>query len=221
MSKAVLLFLIFTLLAWGGVRVSAQGLVAFPTGNAAWTVSFTPSSSASAETNSNSPQKKPSQIDVTQLNHVKRIQITWTDGTTTEQWAIPPMPVNFEEDPRNGSIDPNLADSQSEGYIKFAIPCDSRAFRWLTPATLKEKDPISYEGTLCFHYAGQDSPVPGAEAQPREAWIDAKTLLPVALDTGTSLAVFTFASKPPTGPLVMPVKFQKAINYYKLVTGYR
>ena len=222
MNKICSLFLAVGLLPSFSLSVSANSLVEFPSGDAAWTVNFSPSA-ANAESGaaSTKQQKQPSKIEVTQINKVRRIQITWNDGTTTEQWALPPLPVNFEEDPRNGSIDPNLVDSPSEGYIKFVLPCDASAFHWVTPSARQEKDPIGYQGIQCFHYLGHDSPAPGAKPQSRETWIDSNTLRPVALDTGTSLAVFTFAPKAPIGPLVIPAKFKKAIDYYKLVTGYR
>ena len=79
---------------------------------------------------------------------------------------------------------------------------------------------------MCYHYLGSAvQPLSGLGGktpikEKREAWIDSKTLLPVAVDTGASLAVFTFAAKPPVGPLVPPPNFKKEIDYYKGVMGY-
>jgi hypothetical protein len=192
--------------------------VAFPAGDAAWTVSFAPSSAPAR--NAGVSSKAPSQVEVTQIKKIRRVLITWNDGSTTQQWAIPPLPVNFEEDPRTGAIDPNQSGSSSEGAIKFTCPYDLSAFSWVSPSTLKEKDPVDYEGKRCFHYRGQDQAYPGGPVEMREAWIDSVTLQPIALQAGNILATFTFAKKPPVGPLDIPPKFKKEIDYYKVVMGY-
>ena len=37
------------------------------------------------------------------MNNVKSIRVTWNDGTTTEKWSIPNLPVVFKAAP-NGSV---------------------------------------------------------------------------------------------------------------------
>jgi hypothetical protein len=51
-----------------------------------------------------------------------------------------------------------------------------------------------------------------------EAWVDSKTLLPVAFDDGQMLAVFTF-HPPPQTPLVAPAKYAILYEKYKTVLG--
>ena len=104
------------------------------------------------------------------------------------------------------------------------MPSDASAFDWITPQDLKEPDPVSHLQKQCYHYVGSVSftlaiNAPKMPPAKREAWIDSKTLFPVELDTDSAQYVFTFSDKPPTGPLTMPPKFQKEVNYYKAVNG--
>ena len=60
--------------------------------------------------------------------------------------------------------------------------------------------------------------IPGGSKQVQvtlhcRAWIDEKTLLPVALYDGSKLGVFTFLD-PPAGPLKVPPAIQRAIDHY-------
>jgi hypothetical protein len=48
-----------------------------------------------------------------------------------------------------------------------------------------------------------------------EAWIDSKTLLPVALDDGFMLATYTFKTGP-TEPMGLPPGFKELYKSYKI-----
>jgi hypothetical protein len=223
MNKFYLFLFIVSLLPLSFSDASAD-LVSFPTGDAAWTVDVTPdntpSSSAPAAPGTQSI-RQVKRAEVTQLGDVKRIVITWSDGKTTEKWSIPKLPVTFEEDPRNGVVTPFLNGGPTILSDNFYLTYDSFAFDWISPQALKEKDPIYYQGKQCFHYEAS-VPAPMQKfALKKEAWIDATTLLPVALDNGNSLSIFKFQEKPPTGPLTMPPAFEHAVSYYKLTMGYK
>ena len=206
--------------------------VQFPTGDSAWTVDITyPHDAATPPPQPggiNTAVAKAKRIEIAQFNNEKKIRVTWTDGHTTEQWTIPNLPVVFKEYP-NGIVFPVGNGSMERKFDDFDMPTNLSAFSWLSPACLQEKDPINFQGQLCYHYVGTtNSPAmprghsmgPGdSRTVEREAWIDSKTLLPVALNTGTSLCIFTF-QQPPTGPLDMPLKFQQGIANYKHVMGY-
>ena len=201
--------------------VHAQNLVAFPQGDAGWKVEISPQASANTAPPVAAPAH-PVHVEVTQLNKVKRIEITWSDGKKTEKWVIPGLPVVFNEDPRDGTVRPRQYGGPAEAADNAAFTYDSFAFTWITPQCLQEKDPISYKGKQCFHYLGSITvtfPVKRAPMK-REAWIDASTLLPVALNTDDMQSVFTFQDPPPTGTLTPPPAFQKEITYYKIVMGY-
>lgn len=47
-----------------------------------------------------------------------------------------------------------------------------------------------------------------------QAWVDAKTSMPVALDDSTSLYELTF-SPTPAAALVMPDRFKQTLAYYQ------
>jgi len=220
---------------------SAQS-VNFPTGNCAWTVKMTPftASDEGGATATPAPPAikalaKAATVEVTQVDNLKRIRITWTDGKTSEEWTVPKMPVVFKEDPRNGNVFPVQASTMEMQYERSTMRYDVSAFSWLNAQTLKEQAPITYQGKSCFHYfvAGVSKAPTAKDFAPggigynatvntptMEAWIEAKTLLPIALHEGPSLYTFTFPPTPPTDPLVLPAKFKKEVDYYKMVMGY-
>jgi hypothetical protein len=225
---ALISSLLFTGIAW------AAPAVQFPTGDTAWSVDFT-YSPAAAPAFTPQPGKKPlpppkraKRIEVTQVGKVKRIRIIWMDGPPTEEWAIPNLPVVFK-----GYTDGSVASVQSGSkelmYDNLDSPYDSSAFDWLTPDKLQSQTPVAYQGKQCLYYAatvaspggeGHKAGAPAAAAASRQAWIDSKTLLPVVLNTGSAVCVFTFADKPPVGPLEPPANFKQQITYYKKVMGY-
>ena len=206
--------------------------VQFPTGDSAWTVDITyPHDAATPPPQPggiNTAVAKAKRIEIAQFNNEKKIRVTWTDGHTTEQWTIPNLPVVFKQYP-NGIVFPLSSGDMEHKVDDFNMPADLSAFSWVTPACLEEKGPVSYQGQLCYHYVGTLN-APGmprghskgpaiSSTVRREAWIDCKTMLPVALDTGTSRCVFAF-QQPPAAPLNMPLKFQEAIASYKHVMGF-
>ncbi|MDD5263162.1 MAG: hypothetical protein PHD76_15065 [Methylacidiphilales bacterium] len=243
------LLLALGLFSFFNTSAHADPLVKFPEGNAAWIVEITYPSSQNNTQDPGAAQppqtpasiRKPQKIEVSQSENVRRIRITWTKGPVTEQWTIPNLPVVFKEYP-SGDVFPLQNNSNEALNDKFDMPGDLPAFAWITPALLKEKDPVSYKSHLCYHYVGSLSrPVPqsgrpgpaqGSNGKPalpppppptlvenREAWIEIKTLFPVVLNTGSSLCTFTLLPAP-DGPLDMPENFKKEIAYYKHVMGY-
>jgi hypothetical protein len=222
------------------IAASAGPFVTFPTGDAAWSVNITytnssvsnappvspPSSDGPppAYTQNAAASRKATKVEVTLLNNVKRTVITWSDAKTSERWTIPNLPVVFEGDPRDDSIASVRDGGSRQIFDSFSLSCDEDAFSWLKPEFLQGKTPVSYQDKQCFHYLGSVA-LPGVFGNnhisvKREAWIDSKTLLPVALRMEMSLSVFIFQEKPPVGPLVLPPKYKKAVDYYKAVMGY-
>jgi len=219
MNKATLGLLLAGLISLP-LPVFADDLFVFPSGNCAWTVKMgvykaaddgsAPSEMPPAPTGANN--LAPVQVDVTQVDNYKRIRITTASGKTTEEWTLPNMPVVFKEDPRNGAVFPSRLTSMEMQDERASMFIDATSFSWLNPTYLKEKTAVQCLGKSCFHYVN-----PATQA---EAWIEAKTLLPVALHQDFRFFAFSFPADPPTGPLVPPEKIQKEINYYKLVMGY-
>ena len=226
MNKNLFLFFVLGAFSLGSLGASAD-FVTFPTEDASWTVDITnhpsaASASAPGTAKNGPPPAYPTHVAVTQKGKLKRIQITWSDGKKTERWVISGLPVTFNEDPRNGQVRPIQNGSFHEKLSNLSFSYDTFAFNWITADSLQGKDPVSYQGKQCFHYLGtagiamddfRDS------QSKREAWIDSKTGLPVALDTGDAISTYTFSDKPPTDPLVPPPAFAKEFIYYKAVLG--
>lgn len=212
---------------------SADPSVQFPAGNAAWMVEITALHAAPATPPPVSPPsdpvdslKRPRKIVVTKVDNVQRINITWSTGAPTEKWSIANAPVVFKEYSNGVVFAISSLDIEALGD-NITMPYDASAFSWVTPATLKEKQPINFQNAQCYHYVGSIAipqasfpgyAAPAAVREKREAWIDSKTLLPVALATETSRCVFTFLP-PPVDPLVIPEKFKTEIARYKLNMG--
>src|ERR1700722_18907039 len=130
-------------------HLDAHAQFVFPQGDAAWKVDITPLSSDAL-----SNRAYPTHVDVTQVNKAKRIQITWSDGKTTERWAIPGLPVEFYQDPRTGLVRTLQSGGPSQMTADMNFSYDAFAFAWVKPDTLADKDPVSYQGKQCFHYLG-------------------------------------------------------------------
>jgi hypothetical protein len=166
-------------------------------------------------------------VEIVRKGDIRRNRITWSNGTTSERWSLDSLKASIVQDERNGGIfivpegDPVLGRATAVGL-------DASAFDWITPAMLQEKAAVSSAGKTCFLYKGmmpvstvnQDgntqaftllhlSPVPA------EAWIEAETLLPVALRHSDTHYAFTFQPAP-AEPLVLPSRFQNIVDRYQL-----
>jgi hypothetical protein len=203
---------------------AADDLVRFPSGNAAWTADISHHGPAAVIANPESyVPRKAKKVEVMQVNGAKRIVITWSDGKVSERWAVANLPVVFEQDPRDPKVViPVQTGSLGNKITEFEIPYDASAFAWVRPQLLEKADPVKYRNKDCFHYVGTIvyPASPGDDPPPikAEAWIDSKTLLPVALDSETTLSVFTFQN-PPTAPLEIPAVFRQRIARYKAAAG--
>jgi hypothetical protein len=91
-------------------------------------------------------------------------------------------------------------------------------FSWVNDLAYDSKG--SYNGKICMIYKTsmplENSPpkfITGVDppSLPHVAWIDEKTALPVALDNGDALYVFTF-HPPPQTPLTLPERFQEELT---------
>jgi len=211
MNKACLVSAVLGMFLFLNLEAGAD-LVIFPTGPAAWMINVTPSQASAGATTASSAQNHIVEIDVTQDNEKRRSLITWSDGKTTERWAIPRMNLILAED-SNGQAFSLL--SGALGAQILAVPFTPSSFSWISPEYLLEKDPVNYQGKPCFHYRSNQHDVQpngkNGRTVTEEAWIDSGTLLPVALDDGTNLGIFTFKKDPPP-PLTMQAKFQDAFR---------
>jgi hypothetical protein len=196
--------------------MAGADLVSFPKGDAKWVVDITYHSAGSAT----SSQPQPTHVEVAQVNGTRQTKIVWSNKETTEKWSLSAFQVVFDQ--RRGSKDVVAIDSEGpfETVTRFNETYEPSSFDWITSSCLQEKDPIEYGGKLCFHYLGSATPPMQKDPIPskREAWIDATTLLPVALDTPDCTSSFTFEKAPLEG-LSPPTPFKEVIDDYKSAMG--
>jgi hypothetical protein len=203
MSK--LLFAVLTLALLDGKFVVASDLVQFPQGVAAWTVTI--SHDGSKGVAPTTPTSSPGEgvtidkIDVEQGEKIRCSTLSFSNGDKRASWDIPGTIVIITEDTHGNPY-------VTYPSLFFKIPYLPSEFDWVSSSLLQETKPISYNGKECFHYKGKNE----------EAWIDSKTLLPVALSNGNDLATYTFLA-PPVNPPVLPPKFKQKLDYYYMTQG--
>lgn len=210
------------------VLASAEPLVKFPEGAAAWMVECRglngadPLPAAKPTDGTGTPDALNPKAMVT-LKKVEVVQdsgmrcsIThWSNGKTRQTWRLNQPPVLLTEDPSGRAL-------ATRDALLFGDFFSEQAFSWIKPEFLQGKAPVSYEGRSCWHYKGQAPALNSFTAEEEgmvtyEAWIEEKTFLPVGLNDGEQLAVFTFKKSATT--LKLPPKFQKRLDYYKTVMG--
>ena len=223
MNRArILLNLLWMLGVFLGPRVSqAQALaVQFPTGDASWTVeviSRAPRPPVPPQVGlppgQQNIQCELKKMDVTQTKDLTRTELIWSDGKKTEVWWLTSTPLMLTE-----RTDGSGVESDSLTFLSSHLRPDARMFSWVTSQTYVAKS--SYKGKACLLYEKKMEPDNRApsfitkmepELALRRAWIDGNTLLPVALDNGEVVYLFTFQPAP-EGPLTLPERFQKELK---------
>jgi len=231
MSKKSLLLSCLGWILFGTSALFANPLVNLPSGNMACTVAITahlnspapdPSmpdvqdvSAPSKDTGTNAMKA----ADIIRVGKLQRNIITWSSGTTSEAWTLIDTGLTLAEkatgptkfiyelpkaSPTRNSISPTILD------------LDADSVTWIFPRSLIGK--TAYKGKPSLHYQRGIS-LPAAIGPPRtvlyQAWIDPKTLVPIAFDDGDALYELTFSKDPPTQPLVLPDRFQKELQEYE------
>jgi len=204
----------------------AQGAeVQFPSGNASWTVRVKYHSQSGSPAPTVTPASAPpgtpvsfptpavqvviSKVDVTQTGNLCRSIVTWSDAKVTESWWLksPPWVLFDRQNP------PDIIVMTDARFLSDFRP-DASMFSWLDSQSFTDKK--SFQGKPCDYYQKVFPPFlhpPGVEPIPvlHEAWVDAKTGLPAAVDNSVALYVFTF-NPPPSDPLTLPERFQKELE---------
>lgn len=207
MNRIYPFLLLSGLVFFAPIAVFADPSVKFPSGPAAWTVDVEDSQKpVASKFNPLAPSQQKQgagikRVDVAQNDQYLCSTITSANGMSRQAWSIVGSSMFITQDSK-GSV--YMSTPNRFVYVPF-LPS---TFNWVSPAYLQEKDPVSYQGKECFHYKGPDA----------EAWVEAKTLLPVAIDDGDTLATYKFLPSPTTA-LVLPDKYQQALDSYKLYVG--
>jgi hypothetical protein len=214
-------------LLWTPLSGRAQEApVQFPTGDASWSVlvqyhskgtSMSPASApapgppgspAIAQPGGRSSSPAVRKIDVTATGNLCRSVATYSDGKTAEIWWLKsPQWVLFDR-----------RDSAGVGVLTNPMMManlrpDAALFDWVNSRSFIKRS--SYRGKDCDQYEAEFPPAnhpPGVNppAVPHHAWVESQTGLPIALDDGVALYLFTF-NPPPTVPLTMPPRFSQKL----------
>jgi hypothetical protein len=177
----------------------ANPLVQFPSGPATWTVDVSVSPSAGAL--STQVATEVVKVDVSQSERICRNEVTFKSGINRVTWSVTGTNLLLTQDPKGTAFLTPVTQF-------FNVPYTPSTFDWVSASYLQEKTPVDYGGRACFHYKGPAG----------EAWIESKTLLPVALDNGVRVASFSFGP-PPASPVVLPAKFKQILDNYAIMTG--
>jgi hypothetical protein len=208
-------------------------LVAAVPENAAWILSVT-DGKAQATTPSNQPMgvsaplaaaknRELKEIRVTKTGNLKRDIVSYGNGTTVEVWYVDGVLFTPDSNQKLTVFNYKAVQSQYGNGLGNAVASDG--FTGLDCLNLKYYDRVVFfQGQPCYHYGikvPQKQLVPGSPAQtnlpPRsaEAWINAKTSLPVGYtDSDGKLYTYHFLD-PPTAPLTLPLAYQAALAGYE------
>jgi len=204
----------------------------FPKMPAAWKVNVKPAKEkkedvpemddAAFHGQTSEPEWVLSSIEVLISEELSSSKLKFSNGKTSEIWWLKDPEMMLAENPRNNEIEIDTFPVNS-GLL---MPGES-LFRWVGAKSYKGQR--KYRGRLCNYY--KDSLIaPGQEpgfilkqqeeqgtgkVQPRataerEAWVDAETGLPVALNDSVNLYEFEFS--PPPENVTLPPKFQAAVR---------
>lgn len=219
MNKRYLLFFSLILLLTG-FPVLAAPLITLPKGDMSCSVDVTvnqaPSSTQPASPKTEIPQMK--HVEIAQVGNLRRDTITWSDGDKTETWKVLNTGFSLVEVtyPAKCIYDVPAGSFMGSYFSRKILDLTPASTSWITVASLVGQ--TDHDGKPAIHYRASvvvPSNVP--HQAPRqvfyEAWVDAKTLIPMAFDDGDYVYELTF-SDPPTAPLVMPERFQENFRYY-------
>jgi hypothetical protein len=202
--------------------VRSANLVQFPSGNTAWQVDITATPGPLTAT----------KVEVTRMNDISRVIIT-SPKSSIERWKLDSLGLFLMSFPNSSNHSIYVMSESSPQAKDISIVSDASAFQWLRSDMLTSKDPVTYNGKECLHFQtnisiaevdpvfapepaiGQSTAVPLVVKC--EAWVETKTLLPVALQHPFARYVFTFLP-PPKAPLQMPIDFQAELNRWKIAT---
>jgi hypothetical protein len=200
----------------------ADPLVVFPQGDFSCSVQVTPHEIPPKPDPAHPDIKYPPVVKamtITQIGKIRVDYIVWSDNSISQLWSLPNQGVSLSQ-----ANDPQKSVHLLRGLLRdLAIPWllrfDAKSVSWITDSALvKGSTPggvLHYQATLAMPDALYVTKPPTVTYQ---AWIDPKTLLPVAMDNGSALYALKF-SNAPAGPLVMPANLQAEMQRWKDATA--
>lgn len=188
-------------------RADAQEIshkVNFPSGDAAWSVSFD-TNDDSGQSSAPKPKQaahQMSKLDIVRMGDLRHDILTWSDGGTTDYWWEPKLEVVLSLNTGDSRIHAAKAGNMDDSRF------DDSTFNWVSASTFKGLK--SFRGTSCRTY-GMDVTTLLGEVIHYRAWIDNKTGRPLAYTNGGMIDVFSFDQPMPTPPLILPPNFQATL----------
>lgn len=217
--------LIILLCVLSGNAFSQQELFHFPKGPASWIISCSKATSSRLPADQNqdvapnagqSQPILPEKIEVEQSQTLMRSVIHYSNGRKQELWSVPQFDVILTEDPSGTAF---VTKEKTMNQSPFGVS----DFSWIDRETRVGENSVKFDGIDCYYYKGfMVVPNPFSHTdKPQtvacEAWIDAKTQLPVAMKKGDLVGRFIYGDPPAS--LEIPEKFQKRLDYYKVTMG--
>jgi hypothetical protein len=176
----------------------------FPAGDAAWTVDVVRRLSGEKE-----EPLHPVRIEVTRQGGLTRYRIYWSSKQITEDWAA----GNCVFVQSSGGAGYSVLTTMSQiAYDRF----DQGEFDWIKPACFVGEE--NFRGKKTLHFKGKRTRPGDSSATEAEAWLDAKTQIPLALDDGFQVCLYTFLS-PPSAPLALPPACQHLKESHEKATA--
>ncbi len=185
--------------------------VSFPSGDAAWTITFdngSPDRSGSAAPRTDSAKEKPvagqlAKIEIVRMGGGRHDVVSYASGAKAEMWWPP----------RSGLVlfkmDGEAVRALRSGYFDNQR-YDATAFQWVNKGTFRGMEMLA--GKPCRHYVFEQ-PLVGEERLVFHAWIDNQTNRPAALKVGGgSAGVFVFDLPMPDRAYVPSPEFAAAFE---------
>lgn len=193
--------------------------VQFPSPNESFTITFELPPGQSLPRSGEAPgsrAKREVKIEAAQFGQVRRDTIYWSDNSQTQTWFV--GRYGLVQNP-NGDwinlLDP-VRDPEAAGSMRRRDASDY--FAWLMMDNYRGV--VSYRGAICYQFSlnveangGGGEP---SSPQAQIAWIDVRTKLPVALQTGGQVLIYKFGEAP-ASPLILPPKFKALADRYQLL----
>jgi hypothetical protein len=198
--------------------VMADPLVVIPAGRVACSVELTPSKLGDGSKDEQGQRFK--HIDVVRDGNFQRDIVTGSSGAPGEVWRALDVHLLVAGKVSDGNTSFNiypLGSCFADDFTPRILNLDIASFSWIAPSSFVAKE--SKEGKETFHYRAPVS-IPGKLPvdPPRQvfydAWIEVKSLLPIALDDSEYHYVLTFSPTPALA-LVLPDRFKKRLLYYE------
>ncbi len=222
MTKLFLLMLSVIFSGMAGTRAMAESestpqppFVSNTSAYATWTMTFIPKQ--------DTPAADPSKSNNPGLRMLKEVRVSkrdkefqevqlWSNGVTTERWEVNGL-LLFEQPDSPGvylAVQGAIW-NKADPFFNFHSHSDFPEFSWLSSTAYAGEK--SYQGRDCYRFKSE-SPSPSSHNRPREAWIDVKTRLPVALDDGRVLCTYAFGNAP-SREVELPARFAEVLKNYQ------